>query len=98
MAQVSVPITIYTSVGVAEADPDGVIAWMRVADLQPVVENALAAARVNAPKVGYHSQRCRHCDHLRAAHALTASGCLGHALPGRPRAECPCSEFIEVTP
>jgi hypothetical protein len=21
------------------------------------------------------------------------SGCVGHALPGRPGADCPCSEF-----
>ena len=44
-------------------------------------------------KVGYYSQRCLHCDHIRAAHALTLSGCVGHALPGRPGADCPCSEF-----
>ena len=43
---------------------------------------------------GYHSQRCLHCDHIRATHTLTASGCLGHAVPGREGAYCPCSEFI----
>lgn len=46
--------------------------------------------------VGYHSQRCLHCDHIRATHTLTASGCLGHDLPGRPGADCPCSEFEEA--
>lgn len=43
----------------------------------------------------YHSQRCQHCDHIRATHTLTAQGCIGHALPGRPGADCPCSEFEE---
>ena len=43
---------------------------------------------------GYHSQRCLHCDHIRATHTLTAHGCIGHALPGRPGADCPCAEFI----
>ena len=30
---------------------------------------------------------------LAASDALTASGCIGHALPGRPGADYPCSEF-----
>ena len=64
--------------------------------------NKAAAPRtLTADDPGYHSQRCLHCDHIRAAHALTASGCLGHAVPGREGAYCPCSEFIsdgEATP
>jgi hypothetical protein len=44
-------------------------------------------------KVGYYSQRCLNCDHIRSQHALTAGGCIGHALFGRPGAYCPCSEF-----
>jgi hypothetical protein len=66
---------------------------MAIEENLPIWETDVAAARAEGPKVGYHSQRCQHCDHIRAAHALTASGCLGHALPGRPGAECPCSEF-----
>ena len=56
---------------------------------------------LTADDPGYHSQRCLHCDHIRATHTLTAHGCIGHALPGRPGADCPCAEFIhdgEVTP
>ena len=55
----------------------------------------VAAPRtLTADDEGYHSQRCLHCDHIRATHTLTASGCLGHAVPGREGAYCPCSEFI----
>ena len=60
----------------------------------------IGMARVVAPRTltaddpGYHSQRCLHCDHIRATHTLTAHGCIGHALPGRPGADCPCAEFI----
>ena len=53
-----------------------------------------ARCRRNSDDEGYHSQRCLHCDHIRATHTLTASGCLGHAVPGREGAYCPCSEFI----
>jgi hypothetical protein len=56
---------------------------------------------LTADDPGYHSQRCLHCDHIRATHTLTAHGCIGHALPGRPGADCPCAEFIhdgEATP
>ena len=49
---------------------------------------------LTADDPGYHSQRCLHCDHIRATHTLTAHGCIGHALPGRPGADCPCAEFI----
>lgn len=56
---------------------------------------------LTADDPGYHSQRCLHCDHIRATHTLTAHGCIGHALPGRPGVDCPCAEFIhdgEATP
>ena len=57
--------------------------------------NKAAAPRtLTADDPGYHSQRCLHCDHIRATHTLTAHGCIGHALPGRPGADCPCAEFI----
>lgn len=64
-------------------------------------QNAAAPRTLTADDAGYHSQRCVHCDHIRATHTLTASGCLGHSLPGREGAYCPCSEFIhdgEATP
>ena len=59
---------------------------------------AVAAARAeeSTPPVGYHSQRCLNCDHIRATHTLTATGCLGHAVPGRIGSDCPCSEFMDV--
>ena len=60
-----------------------------------------ATRTLTAADPGYHSQRCLHCDHIRATHILTAHGCIGHALPGRPGADCPCAEFIhdgEATP
>ena len=53
-----------------------------------------ATRTLTADDPGYHSQRCLHCDHIRATHTLTAHGCIGHALPGRPGADCPCAEFI----
>lgn len=62
---------------------------------------AAAPSTLTADDPGYHSQRCLHCDHIRATHTLTAHGCIGHALPGRPGADCPCAEFIhdgEATP
>ena len=55
---------------------------------------AFAPRTLTADDPGYHSQRCLHCDHIRATHTLTAHGCIGHALPGRPGADCPCAEFI----
>jgi hypothetical protein len=50
----------------------------------------------STPPVGYYSQRCLNCDHIRATHTLTATGCLGHAVPGRIGSDCPCSEFMDV--
>ena len=57
-------------------------------------QRAFAPRTLTADDPGYHSQRCLHCDHIRATHTLTAHGCIGHALPGRPGADCPCAEFI----
>lgn len=57
-------------------------------------KSRLAPRTLTADDPGYHSQRCLHCDHIRATHTLTAHGCIGHALPGRPGADCPCAEFI----
>ena len=74
---------------------DGLPIWERP-DKSRMQPRTLTAA-----DPGYHSQRCLHCDHIRATHTLTAHGCIGHALPGRPGADCPCAEFIhdgEETP
>jgi hypothetical protein len=67
---------------------DGLPIWERP-DKSRMQPRTLTAA-----DPGYHSQRCLHCDHIRATHTLTAHGCIGHALPGRPGADCPCAEFI----
>jgi hypothetical protein len=72
-----------------ESDPP---AWCICDELWACADRVTALATPET-KVGFHSQRCLHCDHIRAAHALTLSGCVGHALPGRPGADCPCSEF-----
>ena len=74
--------------GLIEGDAKGRREGKRLA------EAAAAPRTLTAADPGYHSQRCLHCDHIRATHTLTAHGCIGHALPGRPGADCPCAEFI----
>lgn len=76
------------------ADELGYTSHASEATLTDTAPDAAAPRPHNADDPGYHSQRCLHCDHIRATHTLTAHGCIGHALPGRPGADCPCAEFI----
>lgn len=81
--------------GEEKAHRDSVIVHEGAAESRGYRRGLAAAPRtLTADDPGYHSQRCLHCDHIRATHTLTASGCLGHAVPGREGAYCPCSEFI----
>lgn len=81
--------------GEEKAHRDSVIVHEGAAESRGYRRGLAAAPRtLTADDPGYHSQRCLHCDHIRATHTLTAHGCIGHALPGRPGADCPCAEFI----
>ena len=86
--------------GEEKAHRDSVIVHEGAAELRGYKRGLAAAAprTLTADDAGYHSQRCLHCDHIRAAHSLTAYGCIGHAVGA---CYCPCSEFIhdgEATP